>query len=90
MAKGLHDADRSIAACARADQPAPACKAQNLLADPSVDTHRRIAQLTADIQADAKANEAAQRLHKISGIVPVTASALATPPSGCACLQAGS
>jgi transposase len=78
VAKGIHNADRLIAACDRADLPAPARKALNLLADQLVDTQRKIAELTADIHADAKANEAAQRLQTIPGIGPITASALVT------------
>lgn len=78
MAKGIHNADRLIAACDRADLPAPARKALNLLADQLVDTQKKIAELTADIHADAKANEAAQRLQTIPGIGPITASALVT------------
>lgn len=78
VAKGIHNADRLIAACDRADLPAPARKALNLLADQLVDTQKKIAELTADIHADAKANEAAQRLQTIPGIGPITASALVT------------
>lgn len=76
VAKGVQNADRLIAACDRADLPAPARRALNLLADQLVDTQRKIAQLTADIHADAKANDAAQRLQTIPGIGPITASAL--------------
>jgi transposase len=76
VAKGIHNADRLIAACDRADLPAPARKALNLLADQLVDTQRKITDLTADIHADAKANDAAQRLQTIPGIGPITASAL--------------
>jgi transposase len=78
VAKGIHNADRLIAACDRADLPVPARKALNLLADQLIDTQRKIAELTTDIHADAKANEAAQRLQTIPGIGPITASALAT------------
>ncbi|MCA3435951.1 MAG: transposase [Rhodobacter sp.] len=59
-----------------ADLPAPARKALNLLADQHADTQKKIEALTADIRADAKANEAAQRLQTIPGIGPMTASAL--------------
>jgi transposase len=75
-AKGIHNIDRLIATCDRADLPAPARKALNLLADQLVDTQRKIEDLTADIHADAKANDAAQRLQTIPGIGPITASAL--------------
>jgi transposase len=54
----------------------PARKALNLLADQLVDTQRKIEDLTADIHADAKASDAAQRLQTIPGIGPITASAL--------------
>ena len=76
VAKGIHNIDRLIATCDRADLPAPARKALNLLADQLVDTQRKIEDLTADIHADAKANDAAQRLQTIPGIGPITASAL--------------
>jgi transposase len=76
VAKGIHNADRLIAACDRADLPVPARKALNLLADQLVDTQRKIEDLTADIHADAKASDAAQRLQTIPGIGPITASAL--------------
>ncbi|TCM72135.1 IS110 family transposase [Rhodovulum steppense] len=76
VAKGIQNADRLIAACDRADLPAPTRRALNLLADQLIDTQRKIAQLTADIHADAKANDAAQRLQTIPGIGPITASAL--------------
>lgn len=76
VAKGSHNAGRLIAACDRADLPAPARMALNLLADQLVDTQRKIEDLTADIHADAKANDAAQRLQTIPGIGPITASAL--------------
>jgi transposase len=74
--KGIHNVERLIAACDRADLPAPARKALNLLADQLADTQKKIDALTADIRADAKANEAAQRLQTIPGIGPITASAL--------------
>jgi len=76
--KGIHNVERLIAACDRADLPAPARKALNLLADQLVDTQKKVEALTADIRADARANEAAQRLQTIPGIGPITASALAS------------
>lgn len=76
--KGIHNVERLIAACDGADLPAPARKALNLLADQLVDTQKKIEALTADIRADARANEAAQRLQTIPGIGPITASALAS------------
>lgn len=74
--KGIHNVGRLIASCDRADLPAPARKALNLFADQLVDTQKRIEALTADIRADAHANDAAQRLQTIPGIGPITASAL--------------
>lgn len=74
--KGIHNVERLIAACDRADLPAPARKALNLLADQLADTQKKIDALTVDIRVDAKANEAAQRLQTIPGIGPITASAL--------------
>ncbi len=68
--KGIHNVERLIAACDRADLPAPAWKALNLSADQLADTQNKIEALTADIRADAKANEAAQRLQTIPGIGP--------------------
>jgi len=76
--KGIHNVERLIEACDRADLPAPARKALNLLADQLVDTQKKVEALTADIRADARANEAAQRLQTIPGIGPITASALAS------------
>lgn len=76
VAKGIHNVERLIMACDRAELPAPARKALNLLADQLVDTQKKIEDLTAHITADAKANEAAQRLQTIPGIGPITASAL--------------
>lgn len=76
VAKGIHDVERPIAAREGADLPTPARKALNPLADQLVDTQRKIETLTADIRADARANEAAQRLQTIPGIGPITASAL--------------
>jgi transposase len=74
--KGIQNVERLIAACDRADLPAPARKALTLLADPLVDTQSRIEALTADIRADAQATDAAQRLQTIPGVGPITASAL--------------
>ena len=68
--KGIHNVERLIIACDRADLPAPARKALNLLADQLVDTQKKIEELTADIRADAKANEEAQRLQTIPGVPP--------------------
>ena len=76
VAKRVHNVERLIAACDRADLPAPAREALNLLADQLVDTRKKIEVLTAEIRADARANEAAQRLQTIPGIGPITASAL--------------
>jgi transposase len=74
--KGIHHVERLIIACEHADLPAAARKALSLLADQLVDTQRKIDDLTADIRAEATANEAAQRLQTIPGIGPITASAL--------------
>ena len=74
--KGIQNVERLIAASDRADLPAPARKALNLLADQLVDTQSRIEALTADIRADARANDAAQCLQTIPGVGPITASAL--------------
>jgi transposase len=74
--RGIHNVERLITACDRADLPAPARKALNLLADQLVDTQKKIEALTADIRADARANDAAQRLQTIPGVGPITASAL--------------
>jgi transposase len=60
--KGIHNAVRLIAACDGADLPASARKVLNLLAVQLVDTQKKIAALTADIHADARGNEDAQRL----------------------------
>lgn len=68
--KGIHNVERLIMACDRADLPAPARKALNLLADQLVDTQKKIEELTADIRADARANEEAQRLQTIPGVPP--------------------
>ena len=74
--QGIHNVARLIMACEQTGLPAPARKALNLLADQLIDMQKRIADLTADIRADAKANEDAQRLQTIPGIGPITASAL--------------
>lgn len=74
--KGIHNAERLITACDGADLPASARKALNLLADQLVDAQKKIEALTADIHADARGNEDAQRLQTIPGIGPITASAL--------------
>lgn len=66
--KGVHNVERLIAACDGVDLPVPARKALNLLADQLVDTQKKIKELTADIRADARANDAAQRLQTIPGI----------------------
>ena len=76
--KGIHDVARLIAACDGGDLPVPARKALNLLADQLLDTQKKIKELTADIRADARANDAAQRLQTTPGIGPITASALAS------------
>lgn len=75
--KGIHNVERLIVACDRADLPASARKALNLLADQLVDTQKKIEALTSYIRADARNNEAAQRLQTIPGVGPITASALA-------------
>lgn len=80
LPKGIHNTDRLIAACDRADLPTPARKALNLLADQLIDTQKKIAELTADIRADATANDAARRLQTIPGVGPITASAFVTSP----------
>lgn len=74
--KGVHNVERLILACEPADLPAPARKALSLLADQLIDTQKKIEDLTADIRADAKTDEDAQRLQTIPGIGPITASAL--------------
>lgn len=74
--KGIHNVERLIIASEQADLPAPARKALALLADQLIDTQKKIEDLTADIRADAKASDAAQRLQTIPGIGPITASAL--------------
>jgi len=87
--KGIHNVERLMVACDRADLPAPARKPLNLLADQLVDTQKKIEELTADIQADAKANEDAQRLQTIPGIGPITASALVSALPDIADFQSG-
>ena len=87
--KGIHNVERLIMACEQADLPAPARKALSLLADQLVDTQRKIEHLTADIRANAKVNEDAQRLHTIPGIGPITASALVSALPDIADFQSG-
>lgn len=87
--KGIHNVERLMVACDRADLPAPARKPLNLLADQLVETQKKIEKLTADIQADAKANEDAQRLQTIPGIGPITASALVSALPDIADFQSG-
>ena len=53
-----------MSACDKAGLPAPARKALNMLADQLIDSQKKIEALTADIRADAQANDAAQRLQK--------------------------
>lgn len=60
--KGIQNVDRLIEACENGKLPAVARKALNLLADQLVDTQKRIAELSNDIHADAKASESAMRL----------------------------
>jgi transposase len=86
---GIHNVERLIMACEQADLPAPARKALSMFADQLVDTQRKIADLTTDIHADAKANEAAQRLQTIPGIGPITASALVSALPDIADFQSG-
>ena len=74
--KAIHDVERLIMACEQAGLPAAARKALKLLADQLVDTQKKIDDLTADIRADAKANEAAQRLLTLRGGGPITGSTL--------------
>jgi transposase len=74
--KGIHNVERLIIAFEQADLPASARKALSLLADQLIDTQKKVEDLTADIRADAKASDAAQRLQTIPGIGPITASAL--------------
>jgi len=74
--KGIQNVERLLTACGRAELPAPARNALNLLADQLTDTQRKIEVLTADIRAEASANEETRRLQTIPGIGPITASAL--------------
>ena len=87
--KGIHNVERLIIACAKANLPAPARKALNLLADQLIDTRRKIEDLTADVRADAKGNEDARRLQTIPGIGPITASALVSALPDIAGFQSG-
>jgi len=87
--KGIHNAERLIIAAEQAELPTAARKALRLLADQLVDTQRKIEDLTADIRADAKANEDAQRLQTIPGIGPITASALVSALPDIADFQTG-
>ncbi|MFN5826006.1 MAG: IS110 family transposase [Rhodobacterales bacterium] len=87
--KGIHNVERLIIACEQAGLSAPARKALNLLADQLVDTQKKIDELTADIRADAKANEDAQRLQTIPGIGSITASALVSALPDIADFQSG-
>jgi len=73
--KGIHNAERLIAACDDMNLPDNARSALNLLADQLINTQRKIAQLTSDVREDAKSNEAAKRLQTIPGIGPISASA---------------
>lgn len=70
--KGIHNVERLIIACEQAELPAPARKALSLLADQLIDTQKKIEDLTADIRADAKASEDAQRLHGLRPFTPQT------------------
>ena len=72
---GIQNVNRLIEACESAKLPAVARKSLNLLADQLVDTQKRIADLTADVRADASANDAARRLQTIPGVGPIVASA---------------
>jgi transposase len=87
--KGIHNMERLITACEQANLPAPARKALSLLADQLVDTQRKIEDLTADIRADSKAHEDAQRLQTIPGIGPITASALVAALPDIAAFRSG-
>ena len=87
--KGIHNVERLIRACEQAGLPAPARKALSLPADQLVDTQRKIEHLTADIRANAKVNEDAQRLQTIPGIGPITASALVSALPDIADFQSG-
>jgi len=87
--RGIHNVERLIIACEKASLPAPARKALNLLADQLIETQKKIEDLTADIRADAKGNEDAQRLQTIPGIGPITASALVSALPDIADFQSG-
>ena len=76
MPKGIQNVGRLIEARDQANLPAAAHKALNLLADQLVNTQKKIADVTADVRADAIANEAALRRQTIPGIGPITASAM--------------
>lgn len=89
VAKGIHNVERLTLACEQAGLPAPARQALNLLADQLVDTQEKIAALTADIQADSRGNEAAQRLQTLPGIGPITASALVAAVPDIAAFRSG-
>jgi transposase len=80
--KGIHNVERLIIACEQANLPAPAHKALRLLADQLIDTQRKVEDLTADIRADAKANEDAQRLQTIPGVPPQAGHSYAWRTSG--------
>lgn len=73
--KGIQNVGRLIEACENGKLPAVARKALNLLADQLAETREKFPQLTADIRANASANDAAQRLQTIPGVGPITASA---------------
>ena len=73
--KGIQNAPRVIEACDSAKLPAPARKALNLLANPLIDTQKKIADLTRDVQASANRIGAARRLQTIPGVGPISASA---------------
>lgn len=74
--KGIQNAERLITACGGAGLPIAARKALNLLADQLVDTQSKVAELTSDVHANARANDAAMRLQTIPGVGPITASAV--------------
>lgn len=73
--KGIQNAPRVIETCDSSKLPAPARKALNLLADQLIDTQKKIADLTRDVQASANTIDAARRLQTIPGVGPITASA---------------
>jgi len=70
--KGIDNVGRQIIACEQADLPVPARKALSLLADQLVDSQKKIEVLTADIRADARASDDAQRLHGLRPFTPHT------------------